>query len=268
MPEDLVLLHGFGGTRRTWDGVIACLSAQRYRALALDLPGHGEHAVAPRPIGFRECVEHVLEMAPERFALCGYSMGGRVALQVALTAPERVARLVLISCDPGIEDPVERAARRRSDEALARELEGGSYEQFIERWRTQPLFAEDPPRVDSLAREELRRNSPDALAAVLRGLGTGEMEPLWTRLSQLRMPVCVLAGERDAKFRAIGQRTLESLPVAELTVLPGGHGLALASPQAVASVLERFGSRQPGSDRARPVAHEDADAPLVDVFET
>lgn len=51
MPEDVVLLHGFGGTRRAWDGVVALLG-ERYRPLALDLPGHGAAADAPRPLSF------------------------------------------------------------------------------------------------------------------------------------------------------------------------------------------------------------------------
>ncbi len=237
MPENLVLLHGFGGTHRAWDGVVELLDRERYRPLPLDLPGHGAEADMPRPISFASCVEHVLDASPERFALCGYSLGGRVALHVALAVPERVARLVLIGVNPGIEDQGERAARRHSDRALADDLERGSYEEFIERWRTQPLFAADPPGVAALACEDQRRNRPDALAAVMRGLGTGEMQPLWDRLPELAMPVTVLVGERDGKFLALGQRILELLPAGELVVVPGGHGLPLENPAAIAQVL-------------------------------
>ncbi len=237
MPESVVLLHGFSGTRRAWDGVIAALEHERYRPLALDLPGHGAAADAERPITFAGCVAHVLARSPERFTLCGYSLGGRVALHVALSAPERVARLVLVSCTAGIEDPAARDARRVADRLLADELERIPFEDFIERWRTQPLFAAEPPNVARLAREDQRRNRPDALAAVLRGIGMGEMQPLWDRLSQLRMPVSVLVGDRDRKYRALGRRMAELLPEAELVVVPGGHGLALENPAAVARLL-------------------------------
>jgi 2-succinyl-6-hydroxy-2,4-cyclohexadiene-1-carboxylate synthase len=235
VPESLVLLHGFGGTRRAWDAVIERLPGdERRRAVALDLPGHGGEADAPRPITFKGCVEHVLGRSPARFVLCGYSLGGRVALQVALAAPERVVRLVLVATTAGIADATERAERRVADRALAEELEREPFEQFIERWRTQPLFAADPPEVDARAREDQRRNRPDALAAALRGIGTGEMEPVWGRLAELTIPVTVIVGDRDAKFRALGERMVGELRDGKLIVVSGGHALALENPAAVA----------------------------------
>lgn len=237
MEESVVLLHGFGGTGRTWDGVIAALERERYLPLAVDMPGHGECADANRPISFAGCVEHVLALAPERFTLCGYSLGGRIALHVALAAPARVGRLVLVSTTAGLQDDADRARRSACDRRLADELERVPFEDFIERWRTQPLFADDPPGVGALASEDHLRNRPGALAAVLRGIGTGEMEPLWGRLSELEMPVAVLVGDRDQKFEALGRRMVDLLPNAELIVLQGGHRLPLECPDAVARAL-------------------------------
>ena len=238
MSETIVLLHGFSGTRRAWDGVIARLPAERYRALALDLPGHGERSGDPWPITFESCVAAVLETAPERFALCGYSLGGRVALHVALAAPERVPRLVLVASNPGIDDPAERAARLAADERVAQGLESEPFEDWIERWRTQPLFAADPPEVGELARADQRRNEPLALAAAMRGLSVGTMTPLWDRLGELAMPVTFVAGTRDEKFRAIGERFARECPGSELRVVEGGHGLPLENPGAVAELVQ------------------------------
>jgi 2-succinyl-6-hydroxy-2,4-cyclohexadiene-1-carboxylate synthase len=242
--ESVVLLHGFGGTRRTWDGVLAHLPAERYRPLALDLPGHGEQRDARAPITFEGCVASVLDRAPERFVLAGYSMGGRIALHVALAAPERIERLVLISTTAGIEDPVERASRRESDRRLAGEIERGSIEDFLERWRAQPMFAEDPPGVDRLARAGQSRNTPEGIATVLRGLGTGEMAPLWGRLGELRMPVTIVVGNRDLKFHSSGDRMAKLFPQATLVMAQGGHVLPLETPAAVAEAIARR-SRSP-----------------------
>lgn len=227
--EHVVALHGFAGTGRAWEAVDPGY-------LAPDLPGHGT-AGALRAISFDRCVEHVLEAAPERFVLAGYSMGGRIALHVALTAPERVQRLVLVATTAGIEDPRAREERRRADEALAAEIERGTIEDFAARWSANPLFAGDPP--DAVARwhEDMLRNDPAGLAAALRGIGTGAMAPLWGRLCELSMPVRVLAGERDEKFRALADR-IGAAVGGEVMVVPGaGHGLPREAPAAVAAAI-------------------------------
>lgn len=237
MIEDVVLLHGFGGTRGAWAEVERHLPAERYRPLALDLPGHGDQADVRPPITFQKCVASVLERSPKRFVLGGYSMGGRIALHIALQAPNRIERLVLVSATAGIEDSTERAARRRRDRRFAKEIEQGSIEDFIERWRAKPMFSEDPPEVDALARADQARNRPSGVAAALRGIGTGEMQSLWDRLVELQMPVTVVAGQRDHKFVRTSERMVKLLPDSLLRVTGGGHCLLFENPKNVAMAL-------------------------------
>jgi 2-succinyl-6-hydroxy-2,4-cyclohexadiene-1-carboxylate synthase len=237
MPATVVLLHGFAGTGRAWDPVIARLDPERYTALAPDLRGHGA-ASAARPVDFDAVVADVLAAAPPRFVLCGYSMGGRVAQHVALAAPERITRLVLVATTAGIEDDAERTARRADDERLAAFADTATIEAFADRWAAQPLFAGTPPQAARIWREDILRNDPRGLAAVLRGLGTGAMAPLWSRLGELTMPVAVLAGADDAKFVALGERLAAALPRGELTVVSGaGHGLPRETPEALAAAI-------------------------------
>jgi 2-succinyl-6-hydroxy-2,4-cyclohexadiene-1-carboxylate synthase len=237
MPTTVVLLHGFAGTGRAWDPVAQRLDRERYTALAPDLRGHGAARDA-RPVSFAACVEDVLGAAPARFVLCGYSMGGRIAQHVALAAPERVERLVLVATTPGIPDEAERAARRADDERLAAFADGATIEEFADRWAAQPLFAGTPPAAARIWREDMLRNDPRGLAAVLRGIGTGAMDSLWGRLGELTMPVTVLAGAEDPKFVALAERMVAALPNAELVVVPGaGHGLPREAPQAVSAAI-------------------------------
>ncbi len=168
----VVLLHGFAGTGHAWDPVRERLDAQRYRAVAPDLRGHGA-AAAARPVSFAACAADALAAAPASATLCGYSLGGRIALHAALAAPERVARLVLVATTAGIDDADERAARRASDEELARFAEGATIEAFADRWAAQPLFAGTPPDAARIWRADMLRNDVAGLAAVLRGVGTG-----------------------------------------------------------------------------------------------
>jgi 2-succinyl-6-hydroxy-2,4-cyclohexadiene-1-carboxylate synthase len=238
MAETVVLLHGFAGTRHAWDLVADRLDPERYRPLALDLRGHGDARDA-RPITFDAIVEDVAAQAPERFVLCGYSLGGRVALHVALAHPERVSRLVLVASTAGIDDAGLRSDRRDADEKLAADTEAGTIEEFADRWSRQPLFAGTPARAAEVWRADMLRNDPKALAAVLRGLGAGTMEPIWDRLTELDgMPVTIVAGERDGRYVATGRRLAEALPGARLLLVPGaGHGLPREAPQAVAAAI-------------------------------
>lgn len=236
MPGELVLLHGFTRTGRSWDPVVAELG-ERYRAFAPDLPGHGSFS-GRRPVSFGACVAYLAALPTERYVLCGYSMGGRVALRAALDLPERVARLVLVSASAGIADDAERARRRSADEELARRVETIGLAAFAEEWGSQPLLAGLPRGLAELAREDRLRNTADGLAAALRGLGQGVMEPLWGRLAELKMPVTVVVGERDEKYTALAARIAESAPEAKVIVVPGaGHAVQEERPEAVAEAL-------------------------------
>ena len=187
MP-DLVLLHGFTQTGRTWQAIAHAL-AGRYRAVAPDLPGHGAFAER-RPASFAATDAYLRALgdgAP--LTLCGYSMGGRVALHAAAARRSaRCARLVLIGASPGLADPAERAARARDDAALAARIGTIGVDAFVREWGAQPLFAGMPRGVAELVDEDRRRNTAAGLAAALRGLGTGVMPSLWDRLGTLACP--------------------------------------------------------------------------------
>jgi 2-succinyl-6-hydroxy-2,4-cyclohexadiene-1-carboxylate synthase len=227
MPADLLLLHGFTQTGASWDGVRRALGG-RYRALAPDL-GAGPWEAE---------LDRLEALAPAEHVLAGYSMGGRLALALALRRPERVLALVLVSASPGLADGAERAVRRAADEALAERIEAIGVEAFARGWGAQPLFAEQPAAVAALADEDRLRRSAAEHAAQLRGLGTGVMPPLWDRLGELSMPVTLVVGERDAKFRALAERMAERLPDGRIVVVAGAaHAVALEAPAAVAVAI-------------------------------
>jgi 2-succinyl-6-hydroxy-2,4-cyclohexadiene-1-carboxylate synthase len=232
----LLLLHGFTATGRSWDAVRRRIDGATYTdVLAPDLPGHGD-ASDTRPATFDACVADLRQDAP--YALAGYSMGGRLALHLALRQPGLVRRLVLVSTTGGIEDPAARDSRRQADDDLADGLERADLEAFARWWGGQPLFTDQAPEVASAAHRDRLRNTSAGLAAALRGMSTGAMTPVWDRLGELTMPAVVVVGERDAKFRALGERLAEGLPQAQLVVATGaGHAVHLEAPDAVAEAL-------------------------------
>ena len=238
MAPAVVLLHGFTHTGASWDPVVSALG-ERYRVLALDIRGHGS-ASARVPVALAGVLDDVASLAPDRFTLVGYSMGGRIALHAALALPGRLERLVLIGASPGIADPAEREARRRDDDRLADELEEMSIEQFARRWAQTPVLAGQPPDVAAAVHADRLRNDPAGLAAALRGLGTGVLPSLWERLGEIRVPVALVVGERDEKFRAIAAQMSSGLREPEVILVPGaGHAVHLEAPEAVASAIPR-----------------------------
>src|SRR3954452_15686151 len=150
MTPDLVLLHGFTQTRQSWRRTVQALGG-RYRALVPDLPGHGQAAL--RTASFDAVTAYVRALAPSRFTLAGYSMGGRIALNAAFALePER---LILLGATPGLADPKERATRKAADDALAARVEAIGIEPFAAEWAAQPLFAGQPDRVRAAANADL-----------------------------------------------------------------------------------------------------------------
>lgn len=231
----VVLLHGFTLTGRSWDPVVARLSGAD--PLALDLRGHGAAREA-WPIDVPSVVEDVVAAAPSGATLCGYSLGGRVALRAALDHPGAFVRLVLVGATPGIADPVQRAARRAADDALADRVQGMTMEAFAREWGALEVFTTQPKDVRALAHTDRLRNDPRALAEVLRGLGAGVMEPMWDRLGELDPPVTLVAGERDPRYVAIARAMAERITGAEVAIVAGvGHAVHLEAPETVAALL-------------------------------
>jgi 2-succinyl-6-hydroxy-2,4-cyclohexadiene-1-carboxylate synthase len=228
----VILLHGFTHTGRSWDPVIEA-AGERYRPIAPDMRGHGT-ASDREPVTLEAVIGDVASLTPADFTLVGYSMGGRIALHAALALPERVERLVLVGASPGIADPAERAIRRRADERLADEIEQLPIEEFARRWASNPVLAGQPGWVH----EDRLRNTTAGLARALRGLGTGALLSLWDRLPELRVPVLLVVGERDHKFRAIAEEMSAAIEDVEVIVAPGaGHAVHLEAPTAVAGLL-------------------------------
>jgi 2-succinyl-6-hydroxy-2,4-cyclohexadiene-1-carboxylate synthase len=236
MTRGLLLLHGFTHTGASWETVVAALG-ERYRALSPDLFGHGGASDA-QPVTLESQLDQLLRLAPSRYTLAGYSMGGRIALHLALADQGRVERLALVGASPGIADDRERAQRRADDERLASEIELESIEEFATRWAQTPVLAGLGDEPAARAHEDRLRNTPRGLARSLRGLGTAALPPLWDRLGELEMPVKLVVGEHDAKFIEVADQMAAVIKDAEVIVVPGaGHAVHLQAPERVAEII-------------------------------
>jgi len=236
MAPTVVLMHGFTHTGRSWDPVVAALH-ERYTAIAPDIRGHGD-ASDLQPVTLEAVIDDLDRLAPDRYTLVGYSMGGRIALHVALAHPDRVRRLILIGASPGIAVAREREARRAADERLAEEVERSTIEEFARRWAQTPVLGGQPAAVRDATHADRLRSTPTGLARALRGLGTGALPPVCDRLGELAMPVTLVAGGRDEKFATIASRMAAAIPGARVEVIGGaGHSVHLEAPDTIAGLL-------------------------------
>jgi 2-succinyl-6-hydroxy-2,4-cyclohexadiene-1-carboxylate synthase len=245
----LLLLHGFTGSVRAWDGLRPALR-QRATLIALDLIGHG-HTSSPGDAArytldwcARDLGALLDELRLDSVNLLGYSMGGRVALHFAVHRPERVRTLILESASPGIEDNAERLQRVKSDVELAERIERDGIPAFVDEWERLQILAlrpHVPAGVRANQHAQRLLNNPLGLANSLRGMGAGQQHPLWAQLSGLQMPVQLIVGKRDSHYRAIAERMRALLPNADLAVVPdAGHTVHLDQPGRFASlVLDR-----------------------------
>jgi len=232
----LVLVHGFTQTLAAW-GPVGERLAGRWQVVRVDLPGHGGSGGVR--VGFAEAAG-LVGVAGGAGVYCGYSLGGRLCLRLALDRPDLVTGLVLVGASPGIADPEGRAERRAADEALAGRVERDGVAAFLDRWLAGPLFATLPAA--AAGRADRLGNSAEGLAYALRRLGTGAQEPLWDRLGGLRPPTLLVAGERDAKFAAIaGEMAAAIGRQARVALVEGaGHAVHLERPAQLAALVEAF----------------------------
>ncbi len=247
--EAVLLLHGFSGDAESMASVSEGLR-DRYRVFRLELVGHGGSDVpaALAAYAMSACVRQLRAAARAleltRPHLLGYSMGGRAALAAAVSAPGDFSSLVLIGATAGIADAALRAQRIRSDRALADRIEAGGIELFVDEWMALPLFASQA-RLGAGALERARaqrlRNSPRGLANSLRGMGAGAQTPLLELLSTLVLPILLVVGEEDEKFKGIAADLVSTLPDAQIAILPqAGHAAHLEAPDEFHRVVCRF----------------------------
>ena len=231
-------------------GDLTATLAAEYTVIAPDLIGHGrsdapadvERYRMPRAVA--DLVALVRQLGHERAAWLGYSLGGRTALQLVTHHPEAVEALILEGAAPGIADDEERAARVRSDEAMAERIERDGVEAFVDTWERVPLFASQlalPAETRASIRATRTANTATGLANSLRGMGAGAQDPLQDRVAAIEAPTLLIAGELDTKYVGIARDMARTMPDATMHAIEGaGHAAHLERPAAFQRPLLEF----------------------------
>ena len=226
----VVFVPGFMQRGDAW-APVAELVAERYPSACLDFRTHS----------FEARLGELREAAPPGAVPVGYSMGGRLALHLAVREPERFAGLATLGASAGMDDPEERRGRREADEELAAWMERATIEDVVARWERLPVFAGQPGELVERQRPGRLSHDPRLLARLLRSAGQGALPSVLDDLARLPMPVLALAGERDERYVRAGRRIALLAPRGDVRPVPeAGHAAHLERPEAVARLVLEF----------------------------
>ena len=232
----LVLVHGFLGSADMWWTVEARLG-KAFDVIAVDLPGFGGRSMETTPDRMEVLAAAVIDIVDrlgiERFKLCGHSMGGMIAQQIAIDFRARVSELVLYGTAASgklkhrfeeIQSTMQRM-REHGVATIGREI--------VRSWLTV-----DSPAYDRCVQAISAVTLPSAVAALF-AIDTWDPQG---RLRELTMPSLVIGGDRDRSTPPEDTLALyRAIPQAQLCVVPGAaHGVHLEQADPWCTAVERF----------------------------
>jgi 2-succinyl-6-hydroxy-2,4-cyclohexadiene-1-carboxylate synthase len=219
----LIFLHGFLGAKEDWAEMLSVFEGEYY-CIALDLPGHGETPYCEEILPVLK--EAVKIYAPATFV--GYSMGGRIALQLR----EYASAIVALSAHPGLATPNEREARWKIDEEWSEKLLCLPFEKFLDEWYGQSVFGDlktKPEFLESVMKRRARQN-PAALSQAMRQLSIAKLPA-----AEFSLPTLFVYGEEDLKYRELYARLPKN--VAVQGIRNSGHIAHLEKPKECAEII-------------------------------
>jgi pimeloyl-ACP methyl ester carboxylesterase len=241
--DPVLLIHGHTMDRRIWDPVMPGLQRANLRVIRPDLRGHGR---STRPDFGYHVSCHAADMAAvlddagiDIAAVVGYSIGGGVALEMAVTMSDRLSGLVLMSpvmpdrpFEPAFMDNLREVARVARSEGIEAAMLGP--------WASNPLFAYSFSKPG--IREAARIINRDFPGADYLATQRDRVEREWTvpdRLSEIRIPAAIIAGDNETPgFRAYAEEAAAGIPGATIEFFEDcGHLLPLEEPERVAKTI-------------------------------
>jgi len=241
----VLMFHGFMGSSKAMEPLAGRLT-QNCNPVVIDLLGHGHTTAVADAERFRtnqqiSDLHSILDRLQfQNLFLYGYSMGGRLAQHLFMSASSRFSGLILESTHCGITNRADREKRKALDEQRASEIEA-DIDAFLDRWINLPLFQSPGSKPDTGYESILQDQKPELMAASLRGFGAGEMPPICGQLSQIKKPVGLIAGESDQKYVDKMSEMAQLCTDSELKIVNGaGHRVHADRPEQTAQFITQF----------------------------
>ncbi|MBE4908407.1 2-succinyl-6-hydroxy-2,4-cyclohexadiene-1-carboxylate synthase [Bacillus luteolus] len=247
--SSLLFLHGFTGSSQNWLPIVSMFE-DTYQCILIDILGHGRTDSPANSKLYdiekvsRDIISILDELLIDNVTLIGYSMGGRLALALAINYPQRINKLILESSSPGLLLESERNIRSENDLKLANDIRKNGIEWFVNYWEQIPLFETQhslSTEVKQAIRKQRLNNKTVGLVNSLIGMGTGSQPSYWDRLGSLEIPVLLICGEVDQKFCEIAKQMSKKLPNAKVEKITGvGHAIHVEHPKFFGKIVSEF----------------------------
>jgi len=245
----IFFLHGFTCSSTDWLKVINGID-KNYNPILIDLIGHGK-SDSPSKLNYYKVNSQIKQIkkiteyfTEKKIILCGYSMGGRLALSFADKYPEKVKGLILESTMYGIKNETEREDRKKQDKGLAEYIKSNKIVGFVDHWLNKEIFStlkKLPKEKYKLIIENKLKNNKIGLVNSLIGFGTGNLPCLLNNLKNLNFPILLITGELDKKFTKINQVMANIFPNAIHSIINNtGHSTHLENSIEFKNSINRF----------------------------
>ena len=235
------------GSSSDWQKICNDLSSDFY-CLAIDLPGHGKSEVDEYENSFsiENAARYISEFLEnnniESCHLLGYSMGGRLAIYLAINYPNFFNKIIFESAQPGISDSIERLNRKNHDYKHSQKLEIMNLSEFLKVWYNQPIFEtlKQHKRFANLLNSRLN-NDPKKLSKSLIEMGAGTQPSLWNELYRIKNPCLLIAGEFDIKYQKLFSKIHKEIFSSKFIILKNcGHNTHFENPDEFIKVVKKF----------------------------
>jgi len=229
----VVLLHGYGSSTYTWEGIIPYLRQGGYHVYALDMKGFG-WSDKPRgadyaPLTLFQEVNSVMEaLKLEKVVFVGNSLGGGIAVLMALDHPDKIERVVLIdAAGYPMKMPL---IIRLSRVPLAADFMKVFFERWVIRWNLSEVMYDGkkkmtPAQVEAYFDRLRTEGALDSMISLARAINFEDFKPYLSRNNEAKMPVLIIWGKEDKWVpMAIGQRFHQDIPASGMVSIPNcGH---------------------------------------------
>ncbi|MCX6991391.1 MAG: alpha/beta fold hydrolase [Chlamydiae bacterium] len=219
----LLFLHGFLGCKEDFEPLAQKLS-ENYYCICIDIPGHGDSPWTEDPL--QAIRKTLLSISSQKIAAVGYSLGGRILLQLQEKSPELFSCVCIFSSHMGVDTPSERFLRREKEQQWIYLLKTATIEQFLEQWYNQPLFNSLRNKKELFTKTIEKRKHQDtkSLLRIYEKFRLSEMEPI-TAFSK---DTFFFYGQYDTAYKDLYLKKIQPTNLEEIS--ESGHAVHLENP--------------------------------------